>query len=308
MRRYFGALFLFTFLSAFLAVHTAEAIATRRRPIKATMKFAAGTDAGADAGIDAGADAGIDAGDAGVDAGDVGVDAGFANVNAVTLDGVDESISVADTVALRPSTAMSICLWMQHDGATWAANDVIVAKYGASGSLAWRLRTNSSGQTRFGVSPDTTTVVSGYYQCGGHAVATKYHLCVTYDAGTVVQYRNGSAIAGCTISGTIPTSIPAGNAPFSVGATGTNTENTQITVDYVAYWVGTVLTAGNITTLYNGGTPLVDPSAAPYDTATLIWTLGEGTDTNTTFQDWTSGNYDGTGNNLESGDIAATPF
>lgn len=252
----------------------------------------------------AAASTGSDAG-----AADTGVppDAGFANVNAVTLDGVDERITIADDAALETSTTMSFCLWLRGEEVTWPNTKAVVARNGTSNAV-WQLQTRTTQGMRFYVA-SSLTALNEFLLCNtGFSGQTEYHLCVTYNAGTAKMYRNGSEIAGCTLpAGSLPASLlTTSNAAISIGGNTTGTPlSFNATVDFFAYWTSE-LSASDVTDAYNSGAP-GDPGVAPYTSATLLLPLGEYGDTASSFFDYNVG-HDGTGVNLESGDIAASPF
>jgi len=112
------------------------------------------------------------------------------------------------------------------------------------------------------VTNDGTTLVSNKVVCGNLTTGSFYHVAVTYDASASLftWYLNGSLVG--TTAGV--SSIFNSTAPFQLGALSQQGAYMDGILDEVGIW-SRVLSADDITTLYNSGSGL----AYPFPTTTF---------------------------------------
>ena len=175
--------------------------------------------------------------------------------NAADFDGSTDYLSKTDNAALSITNNLSISCWI-NQGAGRITNDIIVAKSMAA-NLGYELRIrNSAGadwapttyisQTGDNVTEDQWYTATGYINSTG----TWYHIVTTYASGTCLIYVNASSIGLTNSGGT--TSIFDNTTAFTVGARADPLEYFHGSIDEVGIW-NRVLSAAEVTTLYNGG-------------------------------------------------------
>ena len=89
----------------------------------------------------------------------------------------------------------------------------------------------------------------------GLSTGTLTHLVGTYDSGTkgLTLYKNGSSVGTATLTGTLNSSA---SAPLNFGYSGSAISNINSTVDQAGFWKNRVLSASDVTALYNSGNGL----------------------------------------------------
>lgn len=207
-----------------------------------------GGDAAVDAGIAAdGGDAAADGGDAAVDAGgDAGV-----NASSIVTDS-SEYVTIAHNAAFDFTTQMSISMWIRKTGGTFSSAVDFMSRWGSSLN-SWQVRTTAVGQLSLYIASSGTNS-SNRYDCTGFAGNTAYHVVWTYNAGTVVQYVDGSVNGSCSVAGSIPTSLQTAARGISIGALFDGTSGAAGDYDEVALF-NVALTSGEVASLRNGTHP-----------------------------------------------------
>lgn len=163
-------------------------------------------------------------------------------------------ITNASQSGLNFTTALSISAWVKPE--SLSSNMSIVSKW-ASGSLGFlffirgasnilELRTDAGGGN------------AEAYASYTFSTATWYHVVVTFNAGTVALYVNGTALT--MTDSTCPSPIQSTTADFRIGGNQNNPsgEDFDGIIDEVGIW-NKVLSTTEITQLYNGGAGLAYP-------------------------------------------------
>jgi hypothetical protein len=222
-----------------------------------------------------------------------GTPAGFSNTQSIELDGVDDFVNVADNSNLSfgngtTDSPFSISCWVKL-GSTSAMG--IVSKYGASSSTReWLFYTNA-GKPRI-LLFDKSNSTNAFAE-GNTALSTNtfYHITCTYDGrggSTAYQGLNiyvDGVLQSLTISGTSYTAMHNTSQPVEIGKYTTNELLGYI--DEVAVF-NSELSATDVTTIYNSGTPNDISSIS----GLVSWWRFEGSGTTAT--DSGSGGNDGT--------------
>jgi len=219
----------------------------------------------------------------------------------VDFDGVNDYVDLGDNNDFSfgdgsTDSAFSISAWIYRDGTT---NDGIVAKdassnrewafYIYSGTLRMVLFDNSSGGyigRRYG-----TTITNGEW----------HHVAATYDGGGAASdiklYLNGTQVDNQGNSSGSYTAMENKGAEVRIGSKESDPLYFDGNIDEVAIF-GSELSSGNVTTIYNSGTPNDISALSPLG----WWKMGDG-DTFATLTDNGSGSNDGTMTNMASDDI-----
>jgi hypothetical protein len=89
----------------------------------------------------------------------------------------------------------------------------------------------------------------------GFSTSTWTHLVGTFNSsgGAMILYKNGSQVGTATLTGTMNSTA---SAPLNVGNDGTAIIPAAVLVDQCGFWKGRVLSAGDVTSLYNSGNGL----------------------------------------------------
>ena len=162
-----------------------------------------------------------------------------------------EYLSIADNTDLSTGDIdFTFAFWVQLESK--AANMQFINKQGAAGTREYTIGYVISGdRLRFGVSNDgTATTTINADALGSPATATWYFVVVWHDAtaNTInIQVNNGT-----TNSVSHTTGVFDGTVAFTMGATATPSTYHDGLLDNVYFWKR-VLTADEITALYNGG-------------------------------------------------------
>jgi len=210
---------------------------------------------------------------------------GFKNAYSVSCDGTDDYISLGPSNDIITSNVFSISMWFKiGDTASGAKRIFVSNRDGGATNLRFVVETNG-------------TLNVGYKNSGGSFQFTLspsavddnnwHHVVFTTTASAQVLYIDGSAVTTTTngfengASSTVVTTI---------GAHVSSAIYANMKADEVATFAGTVLSASDVTDIYNSGVPSDISSLNP----TGWWRMGEndgGTGTNVTDQG--SGGHDG---------------
>ncbi len=174
------------------------------------------------------------------------------------------SISDASQVGLDITGNLSVSCWIKLESLPSAGRFTILSKldFNASQQSYAFFVSNLSGTANL----EVITSANGSANTAGtiaqtFSTATWYHLVFAYStAGTCVVYVNGTSIG--TISG-LNTSLFNGTSPFWLGSSGNGTPIYFFDgfIDEAGIWSRT-LSAGEVTSLYNGGAGLAYPFSA----------------------------------------------
>ena len=225
--------------------------------------------------------------------------ASFSNTKSVDFDGVDDYIDLGNPTALQVTSSFSISLWFKS---TDTSDYILISKDNTSGHL-----TNDRSWALWGNRYGGTNVVNFNVRNGSNSFAVQstsdyndgswHHLVATYEASTALKvYVDGSLEATNTTS--IPSSINNVGTNVNIGRAANGVYYANAKIDEVGLF-NSVLSASNVTAIYNSGTPLSLSSYSP-----VAWyRMGDG-DTFPTLTDNGSGGNNGTMTNMVSGDIA----
>ena len=161
------------------------------------------------------------------------------------------SLSIADAAGLRPGDGdFAVACWFVTDD-LYIRNPV--AKW--SGAADWHVQMNSNGSIQLAVFGDSggssaiAVTAAGVIEAG-----TLYFIYADYQHSTKtirISVNDGSfatATGGWTTRG-------SANAALKIGEIGTLGRYWNGLIGPVGYWIGRRLSAGEITSLYNGGVP-----------------------------------------------------
>jgi len=162
---------------------------------------------------------------------------------AVSLDGVDDSVSVASSSALSPTQKVTVEAWVRPDALP------------ATGSYATLVAKRSSYYLQL----SGPRLEFGVYQSGGRrrlyapagalSVGTTSHVVGVYDGSSMKVYVNGVEVASAAQTGAVSTTSNG----LQIGSWTTSTEFFDGTVDEVAVYPG-ALSANRVSAHYNLGT------------------------------------------------------
>jgi len=231
------------------------------------------------------------------------------------LDGTDENINLTTNTNLNftHTDAFSLSFWAKF--ASGSGSGAALAKQldDASTFRGYQLwLDNSSKFIYFTLRNDNSASNSIISQTGNATVTSGAwaHWAFTYDGsedeGGCTAYKDGSAIT-LTNSNNGLTGTIANAAPLRVGANGVSAANFVI-ANYMFLSVHpSEISAGNVTSLYNSGSP-IDPRTLGFWSAAndFFWPLGAPPDSATDsggYVDYGDTGVDGSGENLEGADI-----
>ena len=196
------------------------------------------------------------------------------NTYSLDFDGVNDVVQCGLTPSFEITDSFSASAWVKLD--TLGTQRGIVGKF-TSGALGWHMRIQSTNIIRFVFA----TNGSNYFGADSTttlATDTWYHVVITYDgsqANTGMKiYINGSLETMTTLGGGTVTTI-VNTIPNHIGASAGSTAS--------GFWDGNIeevavfsseLSAGNVTTIYNGGLPTDLELFSPLPTA--WYRMGDG--------------------------------
>lgn len=177
--------------------------------------------------------------------------------NGVSLNGSTQLLSAADNTNVNAGGgSFSAQVWVNLSSAT-AVNFIFSKSANSFGNLEWGFGTRftSANVWTFRCTNTSTT----HFQADdtvGIATGSFVHLVGTYDSGTKILtlYKNGSSVGTNTLTGTLNSSA---SAPINVGGeSGTSPIQVSSAMDQCGFWKGRILSAGDVTALYNSGNGL----------------------------------------------------
>lgn len=213
------------------------------------------------------------------------VSAVFAALNAITFDGVDESIEVADSTSWDGVSTMSVSLWIK--GASGGEAGVIgKADYGgATNNREWFIERSWRDGAKLGVflaAPDGVTNDKEYVTSVTVFDSAWHHVVMTFNAGTLKIYIDGAEDTGVTKHLDVAmTAIRASNMSITMGCLYNNGSKALFwpgTMDDVSIW-NIALSAAEVTSVYNSGTPSNLALHSAYSGLVEWWWMGDSNDT-----------------------------
>lgn len=191
-----------------------------------------------------------------------------------------EYLSIADNSSLSVEAQdFSFSCWVYSD--SFGTDRMVAAKdSNSAGNREWHLIYSSSASRWVMRLQNSTTnlLTLVAIAAGAPATATWYHLTVTYTTATraAALYVN----AGTPATGTASGDITASGAPFTIGAFGNTGSPWNGRIAAAGFWKK-VLSAAEVTTLYNGGVLLAysDLSGSLLTSLESWWDLSEASGT-----------------------------
>tara|TARA_R100001163_G_C5011832_1_gene157475 strand:- start:62 stop:865 length:804 start_codon:yes stop_codon:yes gene_type:complete len=224
---------------------------------------------------------GLGGGKASTSSGSPGGGGGFANQYSISMDGTDDSVLISSTPTyVTESAAFSLSFWMNPTGygshGTYA-NVLALKSDFESFNFAIHINNNTSGYAgiSFGITNYSTN--TAFYHTtgvtGNSLLNTWSHVVITYNGSALGTIGNWK----CYIDGDSKT-IGAGGGWFDSGTpinTIGNYRNYHYEgkIDEFAVF-DSLLSASNVTSIYNSGTPTDLTSLSP----TGWWRMGDGTE------------------------------
>lgn len=189
-----------------------------------------------------------------------------------TLQGLtyaSDDVSLGERTELNGITAFSFAAWFRRADSAWGANQTLTARNASTRrqvSLITAAR-GGSGELRFAVG-NGSSLFSCYFPDDTFLGPWYHHVVVTYAAGTMAGYANGVAVTlqNCD---TIPTSFPSVTSQdLYLGATASAANRWTGDILGAAWWVGTTLSAEQVTALWAENTAIdyrtLDPAPTWY--------------------------------------------
>ena len=220
----------------------------------------------------------------------------FSNTKSLAFDGVDDYVDLGsglDIFRYNINESYTISLWYKT---TSALGDKTIINLGAN-AYRFTLASASSGKITFGAGNSSTVFVTYNWLPTAGAIndGNWHHICVVQDSSggsvNLKAYVDGSS-SGAGISTTFITEI---NNRIGFGNYGGVSAN----IDEVSIF-DSALTSGNVTSIYNSGTPTDLTSLSP-----VAWyRMGDKVTSWATIPDQVGSN-DGTATNMDIGDIVS---
>ena len=222
----------------------------------------------------------------------------------LVFDGTNEYVDVGDVLSMRfqHNDAFSFVMWFRTCS---SGNEAIITKRLNSGSFRGYVvftnggaiglqLVNQTGSNLMQVETIASTIADGQW----HQVIVTWDGSVSQDASNTTVYIDGVSEALSVANNSLSATIEGGGL-FQMGAlAGVSSFFDGNLAGAVVYDIE--LTAGDVTTLYNGGTPVDHTTVGPTADLVELWLLGTGDvfDTATALN-----GDDGTMTNMEAGDI-----
>ena len=194
----------------------------------------------------------------------------------VEFDGVDESATCADNSDLDITTSLSISVWYRPTASGSSNFRTILSKRTSDGSdcnyQIYLSNAASAGQGAISFYARTSSTDEINVSTTVPAVDSWHHAVVTIATGTsLILYSDASSVKTATLSN----AIAVNSGGFALGKAGEqNAEYFQGQITQVCIW-DSVLTSGNVTTLYNSGVP-IDPRRIDPTNVKACWFCGDG--------------------------------
>ncbi len=167
----------------------------------------------------------------------------------------------SNTNIISGGGSFSAAVWVNSVALGIGNHHIFNKRLGTFGNDEWGFGVTFSGSNRWSFSCFNTgsTGFDALAASGSGNFSTGWHLLVgTYDSATkaLVLYLDGAASgSGATLTGTLGSSASATLNFGRVGA-GTPTSINPVLVDQAGFWKGRILSASDVTALYNSGNGL----------------------------------------------------
>ncbi len=231
----------------------------------------------------------------------------YANNYSIIFDGVNERLKSADDV-LDITGAMSVSFWMKTTS-TGSLNCQLCKDTTGGSNRSWNITWRGSGaglRQLFIFFWNTSGALNSHASTANILDDGAWHHIVwTYDGTSGANgsklYIDGTLDTQLTASSTGIRNYTGANSDICIGSTSGATGGwfNEGSIDEPAIWDGTALSSGDVTTIYNGGSPDDLTGLTP----TAWWRMGDyAGDVITNIQD-AAGTADLAHENMESGDI-----
>ena len=189
----------------------------------------------------------------------------------LSFDGVDDYLDAGNITALNSTSAFTISMWINFENVT---GSVVMSPFTSGTSTSSRIEFvfNNINELRFGVDGSVNSCTLNISSPTDYRSTDAWHNIIgTYDGTNVTLFFDGSQVATTTTSVPSTTSSTHGN-DTTIGrrTLGGGSFYFNGLVDEVAIW-GSVLSASDITSIYNNGTPNVLSSYNPVG----WWRMGD---------------------------------
>jgi hypothetical protein len=219
---------------------------------------------------------GLGGGKSATSSGTSGGGGAFINENSISLDGSDDRMDVPHATSLNLNSGMTLSAWVYWNSLT--GYPMIFNKRSSSQHTYQFYQNGNKLKFNNGsVVTSNTTLSTGEW----------FHCAVTCTGGgTVIFYLNGSADGG----GSAASSIPTNTNPLEIGGMSWAANMINGLIDEASVF-NSVLSASDITAIYNSGVPADISSLSPVG----WWRMGDNDGaTGTTITDQGSGGNNGT--------------
>lgn len=224
----------------------------------------------------------------------------FTNEKSLLFDGVDEYVTMSDSASLSVTSNLSLTAWIKT---TDTGSGSIIEKWASSGNRSYEM-SYSSGYLYIGVCSNGVGNRKRVLSTQTDLSDGNWHfVCATFDnSGSVPKlYVDGSEETSTSVlENDTMTTIYDSTTNLTIGGVGTFLYFDGY-IDECAIWDTTVLSASDISDLYNSGAPTDLSTYSGSANLVSWWRMGDG-DTFPTITD-NVGSNDGTMTNMESGDI-----
>lgn len=231
----------------------------------------------------------------------------FTNDYSMQFDGVDEYLIKSTAFSELDGLAnVSYSFWVKFN--TLSNYDAPFGRFRSSDATSESMNVHANGTCDFVIANGGSSY--GRASAGTFTTGVWYHIAICYNGGGATNadrlkvYKDGSALS-LSFTGTIPTTLHT-NATTGRFVVGGKTQTANLmngNVDEFSVFTYT-LTSGNVTSIYNSGTPTDLDNTSGVTAPVHWWRMGDGSDTITTINDvGTTGGIALAPTNMESGDI-----
>lgn len=204
----------------------------------------------------------------------------FADQYSMLMDGADEYITVGNNFGFQYNNTFSFSFWYKRNA--FGVTHAFFGKQAAGGTLPGYSMTHALDNKLYFILTNTVAnriiVNSTSAYTGGGYESVFHNIVFTYDgshlASGVTIYLDGSAIALTTSQNTLGTNTIQNAVNVEIGARAAQFPMNGY-MDEVSVW-NKELTAGDVTSIYNGGSP--NNLSGHSSVANLVewWRMGEG--------------------------------
>jgi len=245
----------------------------------------------------------------GMEGSDLKVDAPgtWSNIASFGPDGTNETVIIPDAAALDITDKISVSFWIYiddtsaHQGilgkAVAGTEDSFIVYWNNAGGLYWRH--SDTGD----VNTSSTTAVSDV------AISddTWTHVAITADGNVVKMYFNSVLDGSMTYNSQDASTIYSSTSDLEIGDSFEDSDWFPLDgfIDEVEIFDTAILTQANVTAIFNAGTALDTTDLSLAGTRVGLWRFESGSHSSNAdaVLDETANDLDGTGENIEVGDL-----